>query len=189
MPLRFLLFGALCACSLLLLCQSFPAGYNRDEAAVAPYMLADPITFLDGTSVSRKSWPGRRTEIVNLFEENVFGRVPDAAMRVPLRAHIDEENDRALEGLAIRKQITLYFSARGDSGPHEHLLLYLPAHRRGPVPMIPGLNFQGNHTVVADPGILLNPVWTAAPIAGEPPRLIAPDPATRGKSAQQCRCR
>src|SRR5580658_3094663 len=111
MPLRFLLFGALCACSLLLLCQSFPAGYNRDEAAVAPYMLADPITFLDGTSVSRKSWPGRRTEIVNLFEENVFGRVPDAAMRVPLRAHIDEENDRALEGLAIRKQITLYFSA------------------------------------------------------------------------------
>jgi hypothetical protein len=177
--------GVICLFSASLVGQGFPAGYNRDEAAVAPYTIVDPLTFLDGTSVTKAAWPRRRAEIVILFEENVFGRIPDAAMHLPLRAHVDEENDRALDGLAIRKQITLYFSDQGDSGPKEHLLLYLPAHRRGPAPVVLGLNFQGNHTVAADPGILLNPVWTAAPAAGEPPRLAAPDPATRGKSAQE----
>jgi hypothetical protein len=185
MPLRFLLSGLLLAIAVPLACQSFPAGYNNHEAAVAPYKLADPLTFLGGSPVSRKDWPRRRAEIVNLFEENVFGRVPEAAMHVPLRAHLDEENDQALDGLAIRKQITLYFSAQGDSGPKEHVLLYLPAHRRGLVPVILGLNFQGNHTVADDPGILLNPVWIAAPAPGGAPRLVSPDPSTRGKSAQQ----
>src|SRR5580698_304982 len=174
MPLRFLLLGLLIAFAVPLACQSFPAGYNRDEAAVPPYTLADPLTFLSGSPVPRKDWPRRRAEILNLFEENVFGRVPEAAMHAPLRAHVDEENDRALDGLAIRRQITLYFSAQGDSGPKEHLLLYLPAHLRGPVPVILGLNFQGNHTVADDPGILLDPVWTAALAPGGAPRLTKP---------------
>jgi hypothetical protein len=39
------------------------------------------------------------------------------------------------------------------------LLLYLPAHRRGPVPIFLGLNFQGNHSIHPDPGITLSAAW------------------------------
>jgi hypothetical protein len=35
------------------------------------------------------------------------------------------------------------------------VLIYVPAGTSGPVPFFWGLNFQGNHTVSADPGILL----------------------------------
>jgi hypothetical protein len=185
MPLRVVVLVAFCVFSGFLPGQSFPAGYNHDEAAVARYTLADPLTFADGAPVSRKDWPRRRAEIVRLFEESEFGRVPDAAMHLPLRAHVEEEDDQALGGLAIRKQITLYFSDQGDSGPSEHLLLYLPAHRPGPVPVILGLNFQGNQTVADDPGILLHPVWASALHAPGPPRLVTPEAATRGKQAQE----
>ena len=43
------------------------------------------------------------------------------------------------------------------------ILLYIPADARGPVPVFAGLNFGGNHTVHADPGIRLGEVWTRDP--------------------------
>jgi len=165
--------------------QSFPAGYNQDEAAVAPYTPLDPLTFVDGQLVSKADWPKRRAEIVSLFEENVFGRTPAAAQHLPLRAHIDEQDNHALDGLAIRKQITLYFSARLEDGPKEHLLLYLPAHHRGRTAVILGLNFLGNHTVLDDPAIRLNPVWNRPQKSTEPPLLAVPDKSTRASQSEE----
>ncbi|MGA2889506.1 MAG: acetylxylan esterase [Terracidiphilus sp.] len=180
-----LLLALVCLSAVALSAQSFPAGYNRDEAKVAPYTLLDPLTFPDGRHVTKASWPQRRAEIVTLFEENVFGRTPSSAQHLPLRAHIDEQDDHALNGRAIRKQITLYFSPQLEAGPKEHLLLYLPIHHRGPAPVILGLNFFGNHTVLADPAIRLNPVWSRRSKSIEPPSLVAPDESTRGKQAEE----
>jgi hypothetical protein len=104
---------------------------------------------------------------------------------LPLRAHIDEQDDHALGGLAVRKQITLYFSPELEAGPKEHLLLYLPAHRRGRSPIVIGLNFRGNQTVLAYPSIRLNPVWNRAANSTEPPQLTAPDESTRGKESEE----
>jgi hypothetical protein len=39
------------------------------------------------------------------------------------------------------------------------LLLYLPARIEKPVPVFLGLNFDGNHTVHADTGIVITPHW------------------------------
>ena len=167
------------------LAQSFPAGYNNIESAVKPYTLLDPLTFADGKPVNAKTWPARRNEIKSIFEENVFGRTPASAIGLPVRAHLDEQDDRALGGKAIRKQVTLYLSAKGEDGPKERLLLYLPAARTGKVPVVLGISFAGNQTIINDPGIRLNPTWTRPPKSTEPPHLEVPAESTRGAQAQQ----
>src|SRR5438128_9628602 len=42
------------------------------------------------------------------------------------------------------------------------MLLVVPNQRRGPAPVFVGLNFTGNHTVLADPKIRLPKTWVAA---------------------------
>lgn len=165
--------------------QAFPAGYNNDETAVKPYTALDPLVFADGTPVTAKLWPRRRAEIIGLFEQNVFGRTPAKAIGLPVRAHLDEQDEHALGGKAIRKQITLYFSDKGEDGPREHLLLYLPAANKGKCPVVLGISFEGNQTIVNDPGIRLNPTWTRPPKPQEAPRLEIPAEATRGAQTQQ----
>lgn len=138
-------------------------GYNYDESKIPPYTLLDPLTLADGIPVTTPAqwWDLRRPQIMRLFEENVYGRTP-ANARIPLRAHIVEEDRHALSGTAIRKQIDLYFTARGEAGPHMRLLLYLPARRarKQRSPVVLGLNFGGNQTVLDDPAIQPTPVWT-----------------------------
>jgi hypothetical protein len=49
----------------------------------------------------------------------------------------------ALDGKAIRKEVTISFAGHAD-GPSLHVLVYLPAHSAKPVPLFLGLNFMGN---------------------------------------------
>jgi len=163
-----------------------PKGYNCEESGVKPYTLLDPLTSLNGAAITKPSqWPGRRAEILDLFEENVFGRTPASAQHIPLRTHIAEPDTPALNGHATRSQITLYFSDKLEAGPKEHILLYLPAHAKGRIPVILGLNFLGNHTVLNDPAIRLNPTWTRPPKSTELPHLAVPEEATRGKQTEE----
>ena len=61
-------------------------------------------------------------------------------------------------GLAVRKEITIRFT--GGALTHSmSLLLYLPAGAGKPVPVFLGLNFGGNHTISADPGITVTGSW------------------------------
>jgi hypothetical protein len=105
-----------------------------------------------------------------------------------LRTEVDA---LALHGQARRIQITL---AVGQNGERIwHLLQYMPANARGPVPVFIGLNFDGNQTVDEDPGINLTPVWIPDPelkklrLAKELSRhvLISPSAASRGAAASQ----
>src|SRR5882762_8966370 len=144
--------------------------YNY-EANAAPQAQAeawpDPLVLQSGAVVhSRAEFEQqRREEILHLFEENVYGRTPSASL--PVRVLKAEIEEHALHGLALRKQITLAV------GPHSertwHLLQYMPAHATGPVPVIVGLNFEGNQTVDPDPGIDLNPVWVPDPVLKNSP--------------------
>lgn len=134
-----------------------PAGFNYDEAKVRPYTLPDPLTFQDGVRVSSaKQWPERRTQILKLFESQVYGKSPAAPK--DLRFETFEESDNALGGLATRKQIAVYFdkakSLRMD------VLLYLPKSAKGKVPVFLGINFNGNHAVANDPAIRMTESWT-----------------------------
>ncbi|OJU10695.1 MAG: hypothetical protein BGN86_00880, partial [Caulobacterales bacterium 68-7] len=140
----------------------------------AQAQVPDPLVFANGAAVRSKAdfEQRRRPEILNLFAENVYGRTPKG--RMPLKV-IEVRQELALNGLAFRKQITLAVGPKGERT--WRLLLYIPANAKGPVPTIVGLNFAGNHTVDADPGIDLNPVWVRDP--------AAPNPMPAGQTARQ----
>lgn len=160
-------------------------GYNYDEDKIPPYTMLDPLKLSDGATVSSPAvwWQVRRPQILRLFEENVYGRTPVNA-HVPLRAHLVEIDRHALHGVAIRKQIDLYFTSSGKAGPHMRLLLYLPAQARRPSAVVLGLNFDGNQAVLDDPAIQPTPVWSRP--KGSPTLLhLQPPDATRGTRAQQ----
>jgi hypothetical protein len=102
------------------------------------------------------TWPQRRAEILQSFADEVYGRTPASTSGVHFR--VDKVDRNALNGLAIRKQITVFFT-RDEHAAQMHVLLYLPARIHNRVPVFIGLNFFGNETVSADPGIDLPEVW------------------------------
>lgn len=156
--------------------------------AAAHAQQPDPLVMANGTAVRAKAdfERSRRPEILKLFTDNFFGRTP--AGDVPVKV-VGAKAEPALDGLAIREQITLAVGRNGERT--WHLLVYLPAKAKGPVPTVIALNFAGNQTVDADPGIDLNPLWTRPPPpagtpAGAPPAPYAlqpADPASRGRAA------
>jgi hypothetical protein len=75
-----------------------------------------------------------------------------------MRFETTSVDDNALGGMAIRKEVTVYFT-KDASGPAMHILIYLPKQVEPPVPLFLGLNFYGNHTIHPDPGITLSRAW------------------------------
>lgn len=135
---------------------------NYDESRVPRYILPDPLVAANGKRVTTPAqWRGqRRPELLNLFAAHVYGRLPaNAAPRSSVSSiRIDERGSEALEGAAVRRQVTLTWG-EGPDAASMRLLLYLPADAPRPVPVFLGLNFEGNHAVHPDPGIALSPAW------------------------------
>lgn len=140
------------------LCIAQQKGINYDEAKVPDYTLPRLFTKLDGEKVSGiRQWNrDRRTEILRLFEEHMYGRHPAKPERVEYIIHSLNEN--ALAGEAVRKEVIIRL---GEVGPRFdlHVLLYLPAGVNEKVPVFLGYNFGGNHTIHADPAIRLSQAW------------------------------
>ncbi len=54
-----------------------PDAANTDEAKVLPYFLPNPLVFNDGTRVtSPQQWDERRAEITEIFDREIYGRLP-----------------------------------------------------------------------------------------------------------------
>lgn len=129
--------------------QAPPANY--DESRVLPYTLPDPLISRQGKKINTvKEWERKqRPYILSLFTENVYGKIPGKP--AGLHFKITETDTTVLDGKAVRKQVTIYFSA-GDEAPSMDVLLYLPKAGH-PVTVFAGLNFNGNHAIVADKAI------------------------------------
>src|SRR5260370_11358509 len=131
---------------------------NYDEAHAGAYTLPDPLVLANGKHVrDARTWTEtRRPEIVRLFEENEYGRSP--ARPAGMSFDIFDKGRPALDGAAVRKQVTICFS--GDkAGPKMDLLVYLPARASKPVPLLLNLSFSANSSTVNDPGIKAGEVW------------------------------
>jgi (4-O-methyl)-D-glucuronate---lignin esterase len=131
---------------------------NYDEALVGSYTLPDALGLTDGKPVrDAKTWSQkRRPEIVRLFEENQFGRSPGRPANMSF--DVFDKGTPALDGKALRRQVTVYFSS-DKNGPKMDLLIYLPAAARKPVPLLLNLSFVANSSAVDDPGIKPGEVW------------------------------
>jgi len=135
-----------------------PPPENRDESKVQPYELPEALVLNNGQRVTdAQTWTQkRRPEVLELFRTQMFGRQPPAPAE--LKYKLFDETRGALGGKAIRKQVTIFFSA-DEQGPRMDLLLYVPANSQKPVPAFLGLNFAGNQAVHADPGIKVSESW------------------------------
>lgn len=133
-------------------------GENLDEAKVASYTLPDLLKTANGKNImSAKEWTiTQRPAVLQLFRDHVYGKLPGKPKG--LRFKVNAVDNEALGGMAIRKQITVLFTQAADA-PGMEVLLYIPKEAKKPVPVFTGLNFYGNHTVNADPGITLSTRW------------------------------
>ena len=130
---------------------------NYDESKIPAYTLPDPLTLSDGTKVAdaKTWWKHRRPEILRLFEEFVYGKTPGMLKDITFEVTSTAES---LEGKAIRKEVSVYFTGKKD-GPKMDILIYLPKDAKKPVPIFLGPNFYGNHTIHTDTGITLSKQW------------------------------
>ncbi len=136
--------------------QEFKANYDEDR--VPEYTLPDPLApGADDKKIGPKRWRKRRRgEILDLFREHVYGRAPGRPDAMTFEVFDVDEN--ALDGLATRKQVEVRPTGDRDD-LHIDVLTYLPNDAKGPVPTFLTLNFFGNHSIHADPGIRMSQSW------------------------------
>jgi hypothetical protein len=131
---------------------------NFDESKVGQYTLPDPLRFSNGQPVKTASdWMNkRRSEIVRLYEEDQFGRIPEHP--VDISYDLFDKGTAAYHGAAKRKQVTVHFT-KDPSGPKADVLIYLPAGATKPVPVLLTPSFIANSTIVSDPGVKQGEIW------------------------------
>ncbi len=140
-----------------ILAQKAPPEANYDESKITFYTLPDPLLMSSGSRVTDvQTWRKRRSEILSLFETQVYGRSPRSSPRITFTETLRDK--QALNGIATRKEVTVFLLGR-KNGPKMHLMLYVPNRRTQPAPAFLGMNFNGNHSVHSDPSIAMSTAW------------------------------
>ncbi|HEV3413989.1 MAG TPA: glycoside hydrolase family 88 protein [Puia sp.] len=122
-----------------------PPAANEDESKVPPY--AEPELGLTTAAAWEVSG---RAEVYRLMAKNVYGRMP--VVKIPVVHNVAGVDTTALDGLAIRKSITLEFLP-GDTAARLHVVLYLPKRaawgektgKAGKAPVFVGYSFTPNN--------------------------------------------
>lgn len=125
--------------------KEFIEGEARDYST-----LPNALVMADGTDVTTtEEFETRKTEILALFEENVYGPLPQEGFTTSFEV---VEEGVALNGAAIRKQVKITVST--DKGSSDALMLLYVPNTDTPAPVIIGLNSNGNHAAIADENVL-----------------------------------
>ncbi|HWB06267.1 MAG TPA: DUF4038 domain-containing protein [Verrucomicrobiales bacterium] len=105
---------------------------------------------------TREQWfHDRRPELLAQFQHYMYGTLPPHPEKVS--GKIEREDRAAFKGTATLREVTVIF------GPPEfapiHLMLVIPNKRLNPAPVILGMNYFGNQTLVRDPAVRLPANW------------------------------
>ena len=116
-----------------------PNAANVDESNVPPYTLPDPLRFNNGRPVKTASdwWTKRRPEIVELFDREIYGRVPAKTPAVKWElASTTKQSDHGVP--AVTKELLGHVdnSDYPQFSVDIRLSVTTPANSRGPVPVI-----------------------------------------------------
>jgi len=121
--------------------------YDESKAGVlgVDYTIPDALRFADGRQVTRENWAERRKEILELFEREVYGRMPPAPTEMTFEL-VGEKltNDR----FAFERRYRQYFRA-DKTGPVIDWLVVVPKYAKQPCPVILHLNYHGNDKISA----------------------------------------
>ena len=109
-----------------------PAAYQADPKMPA-FELPDPLVASDGRKITTADeWQSlRRPQVLELFREHVYGRVPKTTYQTDYR--IIHEDASAMGGAATLKQVGIDIR-RGSKSITIHLVLFVPNAARKPVP-------------------------------------------------------
>ncbi len=149
-----------------------------DPAQLPPApALPEALVGQNGERISTKEqWTAQRApELRQLFQYYEYGYLPAAPAKV--EGKVVREDATAFGGKATLREVTLSWGAPDAA---IHLLLVVPNARPKPAPVFLGLNFTGNHTLVADPLVQPPAGWMSERAAGADHRA---GDAERGKQA------
>jgi unsaturated rhamnogalacturonyl hydrolase len=125
-----------------------PTAANLDEAKVPASREPDLLRTSDGRLLtSTKDWETlQRPHFYRLFEENVYGRMPERTTKAIWQ--ITSIDSTALAGTAICKELVISFPTPvSDTAASLHVMIWIPRNIGKPVPVFVGYNFGGNATV------------------------------------------
>lgn len=125
-----------------------PNAANYDESKVVPYpALPDPLRFNNGKRVTKAKdwWKKRRPEIVELFDREVYGRMPKVTPKVTWEVTKTETGSNGGVPVVTRTLIGhVDNSAYPAVAVDIQLFVTTPAEAKGPVPVILELGFGPN---------------------------------------------
>ena len=106
---------------------------NYDESKVGQYTLPELLVTEEGSEVkTSKDWETkRRGEILALFEEHVYGKLPTDFDRI--ESIVKNEEADAMNGAARLKEVEIMVFRKGQS-VSINLTLFIPNHKKGAVP-------------------------------------------------------
>lgn len=132
---------------------------NYDEAKIPAYELPAVLQTQDGDPVeTAEQWNDRRAETLRLFEEHVFGIMPEQR-NIKVKV---VRSDRDYRPGVTRHELDvsiLPLDASSDRSPLVVQVLADVPQSDSPAPAIMGLNFQGNHTIDKDPKTRIPSSW------------------------------
>ena len=130
--------------------EAQPKGFNYDEAKVPAYTLPELLVMRDGTKVTKpEQWPARRKEILELYKDQVFGQMPaPQAVKVIQKPKVHQIENGTVEQFTLR-------IGSDNNFLDLPVVMFLPKSDKQ-VPVFLGYNFPGNHTVSADPQLIIN---------------------------------
>ncbi|HEX2393849.1 MAG TPA: acetylxylan esterase [Bacteroidales bacterium] len=143
-----------------------PNAANYDESKANPYpVLPDPLILNDGTLVTTSEmwWTRRRPELIELFDREVYGRVPENIPAINwVVVKLSEEIEKGVP--VIKKEL----EGRVDNSSYPSievtvkLNLTVPKKASGPVPVVMEFGFifpPGFRRPEPAPGVPVEPTW------------------------------
>lgn len=126
---------------------------NYDEAAVKPYRLPD---LLGGVKTANE-WSGkRRPQVMALFADHVYGRIP--AGKIAAKSTVTATGETP-DGMGAWKHVKLEFGSAASAIPALNVLVVAPKGVTGRAPVFVTLSFTPLHTVLPDKSIPLSTRW------------------------------
>ncbi len=121
--------------------EKAPNPANYDESKANPYPnLPDPLTLNNGTKVTTAKmwWDERRPQLVEMFEENVYGRLPANLPKVTWTVTAVDHEMIGFGNPVIAKDIIGEVDNSSDPSIKVkiHMTLVVPANAKGPVPVL-----------------------------------------------------
>lgn len=126
---------------------------NYDEAAVKPYKLPD---LLSGVKTANDWSAKRRPQVMALFAEHVYGRIP--AGKVAMRNAVTASGETP-DGMGTWKHVKLDFGSADSAIPPLNVLVITPKGVAGRAPLFVSLSFTPLHTLLPDKSIPLSTRW------------------------------